>query len=86
MPRVTLTLRRFLPQELVLGFISDIFSFSKVRFTTIEALAEDILALAREKSEVAAERLKVDGLDLDITPTNVTFPSQNGAHQNGVTL
>ncbi|CAG5116612.1 unnamed protein product [Candidula unifasciata] len=51
---------------LVLGFIQDIFSFDKVRFTTVEALAEDILKLAEQQSENAAERLKTGSPD--ITP------------------
>ena len=60
-------------KDLVLGFISDLFSFSKVRFTTVEALAEDILEMARVKSEIAAEKLKVNSPDH--TPVNVVMPS-----------
>ncbi|XP_059142729.1 mitoguardin-like [Physella acuta] len=51
-------------KNLVLGFIRDIFSFDKVRYTTVESLAEDILRLAEQQSETAAERLKSGSPDL----------------------
>ena len=37
----------FLPQDAVLHFMRDVFSFDKVRYTTVEQLADDILVLAR---------------------------------------
>ncbi|CAL1538610.1 unnamed protein product [Lymnaea stagnalis] len=53
-------------KDLVLGFIRDIFSFDKVRYTTVDALAQDILKLAEVQSETAAERLKSGSPD--VTP------------------
>ena len=47
----------FLFQGLIVGFISDIFSFDCSRYTTVEALAEDILKNAKVKSKIATERL-----------------------------
>lgn len=35
----------------------DVFSFDKVRYTTVEELAMDILRLAKERADVAGERL-----------------------------
>lgn len=53
-------------QGLVLGFIRDIFSFDKVRYTTVEALAEDILRLAEMQSDSAADKLRTGSPD--VTP------------------
>ncbi|XP_064648697.1 mitoguardin 2-like [Lineus longissimus] len=44
-------------KDQVLEFIKDIFNFDKVRFTTIPELADDIIAIARERSQIAEERL-----------------------------
>ncbi|KAL3870905.1 hypothetical protein ACJMK2_038936 [Sinanodonta woodiana] len=46
-------------KELVLGFIRDMFSFQKSRYTSVEALAEDIVTLATQRSEQAADKLRV---------------------------
>ena len=37
----------FFQQDAVLHFMRDVFSFDKVRYTTVEQLADDILVLAR---------------------------------------
>ncbi|XP_005104976.2 mitoguardin-like [Aplysia californica] len=58
-------------KDLVLGFIREMFSFNKVRFTDVEALAQDILEMAQAKSDLAAEKLKVDSPDH--TPVNVVL-------------
>ena len=50
----------------MLGFIRDIFSFKKVRFTEVESLAADILRLAETQSELASERLRPNSPD--VTP------------------
>ncbi|XP_050416670.1 mitoguardin isoform X1 [Patella vulgata] len=44
-------------KDLVLGYIQDLFSFDKARYTTVEDLAADILSIAKQTSEVAAEQL-----------------------------
>jgi len=44
-------------QDIVLGFISDIFSFEKCRYTTLEDLAEDIVRLGEERCEAAVIKL-----------------------------
>ena len=36
-------------QEVVLDFIRDMFSFDKVRYTTIEDLSSDIVNLAKQR-------------------------------------
>ncbi|XP_013412253.1 mitoguardin isoform X1 [Lingula anatina] len=41
----------------VLGFIQDMFDFQKVRFNTVEELADDILRLIRERRAILAEKL-----------------------------
>ncbi|XP_071096749.1 mitoguardin-like [Haliotis cracherodii] len=46
-------------RELILGFICDMFSFDKVRFTTVEELAADIMKLAEQRSQQAEDRLSV---------------------------
>ena len=53
-------------QDQVLGFIRDIFSFKKVRFTEVESLAADILKLAEIQSELASDRLRPNSPD--VTP------------------
>ncbi|GFN77604.1 mitoguardin [Plakobranchus ocellatus] len=53
-------------KDQVLGFIRDIFSFKKVRFTEVESLAADILKLAEAQSDVASERLRPNSPD--VTP------------------
>ncbi|GFS21519.1 mitoguardin 2 [Elysia marginata] len=53
-------------KDQVLGFIKDIFSFKKVRFTEVESLAADILKLAEIQSEIASERLRPNSPD--VTP------------------
>lgn len=53
-------------KDQVLGFIRDIFSFKKVRFTEVESLAADILKLAELQSEMASERLRPNSPD--VTP------------------
>jgi hypothetical protein len=44
-------------QDQVLMFIHDIFNIDKVRYTTVPELADDILAIARERSQIAEEEL-----------------------------
>ncbi|KAK3088099.1 hypothetical protein FSP39_014634, partial [Pinctada imbricata] len=44
-------------KEVVLGFIRDMFSFEKCRYTSVEELAEDIVRLAKQRSEEAAVKL-----------------------------
>lgn len=44
-------------QDIVLGFISDIFSFEKCRYTTLDDLAEDIVRLGKERCEAAVTKL-----------------------------
>lgn len=44
-------------KELVLGFICDVFSFEKCRYTTLDDLAEDIVKLSKVRCEDAALRL-----------------------------
>ncbi|RUS87060.1 hypothetical protein EGW08_005136 [Elysia chlorotica] len=53
-------------KDQVLGFIQDIFSFKKVRFTDVESLAADILRLAEVQSDLASERLRPNSAD--VTP------------------
>lgn len=44
-------------KDLVLGFISDIFSFEKSRYTTLDDLAEDIVRLGKQRCEDASIKL-----------------------------
>lgn len=44
-------------KDIVLGFIRDIFSFEKSRYTTVDALAEDIVKLAKQRMDDAANIL-----------------------------
>lgn len=44
-------------KDIVLGFISDIFSFEKCRYTTLDDLAEDIVRLGKERCEAAVTKL-----------------------------
>lgn len=41
----------------VLGYLCDIFSFSKVRYTSVEDMAVDIFNLAQERHEVSSKKL-----------------------------
>lgn len=41
----------------ILGFMWDVFSFDKARYTTVEELAEDILQLAKERAVITSDRL-----------------------------
>ena len=44
-------------QSQVLEFMWDIFSFSQVRYTSVELLAVDIMQLARERAAVATAHM-----------------------------
>lgn len=44
-------------KDLVLGFISDIFSFEKCRYTTLDDLADDIVRLGKQRCEAAVIKL-----------------------------
>jgi len=44
-------------QAQFLEYMWDIFSFDRVRYTTVEHLAEDIMQLARSRAALTASRL-----------------------------
>ncbi|ESO83762.1 hypothetical protein LOTGIDRAFT_132861 [Lottia gigantea] len=44
-------------KDLVLGYIQDIFSFDKARYTTVEELASDIFLIAQRTSDLANKKL-----------------------------
>lgn len=52
----------FLPQDQVLFFLKDIFDLDKVRYCSVETLAEDMLHLLHRRSELLLAYLGVDSL------------------------
>jgi len=47
-------------QEVVLGVITDMFSFEKARYTTVNHLSEDILKIAKSHIDVILNKLTED--------------------------
>ena len=47
-------------QETILEFIRDMFSFERTRYITVDDLAEDIVRLAKERSQEALQRLQLE--------------------------
>lgn len=50
----------FCPQEQVLFFVNDIFDLDKVRYSSLDTLAEDILHLLHRRSELLLAYLGTD--------------------------
>lgn len=46
-------------KEQVLGFLQDVFSFSKTHYTTTEALSANVMSLAMERYEVTRQHLSI---------------------------
>ena len=44
----------------MLGFIRDMFSFEKARYTSIEELSEDIVKLAKSRMDLVLQKLNPD--------------------------
>ena len=49
-----------LPQDQVLSFLKDIFDLEKVRYSTVESLAEDMLHLLHRRSALLLSYLGAD--------------------------
>lgn len=47
-------------KETIMEFIRDMFSFERTRYTTVDDLAEDIVRLAKERSQEALQRLQLE--------------------------
>ncbi|KAL4219615.1 Mitoguardin [Mactra antiquata] len=47
-------------KEIVLSFIRDMFSFEKMRYTSIEDLSEDIVTLAKHKMDLVVQKLNLE--------------------------
>lgn len=50
------------PQDQVLHFLKDIFDLDKVRYSSVESLAEDMLHLLHRRSELLLAYLGADAL------------------------
>ena len=62
----------FLTQDQVLHFLKDIFDLDKVRYSSVESLAEDMLHLLHRRSELLLAYLGTDAL----RPVNSCNPPQ----------
>ena len=51
---------RLFPQDQVLSFLKDIFDLEKVRYSTVESLAEDMLHLLHRRSALLLSYLGAD--------------------------
>ncbi|XP_048469372.1 mitoguardin 2 [Rhincodon typus] len=61
-------------KQQILQYLKDMFDLDKVRYTTVNSLADDIVQLSRRRSEILLGYLGVDA----ITEMNGTLPTDNG--------
>ncbi|XP_041049574.1 mitoguardin 2 isoform X2 [Carcharodon carcharias] len=61
-------------KQQILQYLKDMFDVDKVRYTTVNSLADDIVQLSRRRSEILLGYLGVDA----VTEMNGTIPTDNG--------
>lgn len=49
----------FILQDQVMGFLLDIFSFQKCHYTTVDALAQDLLSHLKSRVEAVSHKVSV---------------------------
>lgn len=62
------------PQQQIVQYLKDMFDHDKVRFTTVQSLAEDILSLSHRRSEILLGYLGINSL----LEANGTLPVGHG--------
>lgn len=64
----------FRSQQQIVHYLKDMFDHDKVRYTSCQSLADDILRLSRRRSEILLGYLGIDSL----SEPNGTLPLGNG--------
>uniref|UniRef100_A0A8C9ZG44 Mitoguardin 2 n=1 Tax=Sander lucioperca TaxID=283035 RepID=A0A8C9ZG44_SANLU len=73
--------RRLLMQQIV-QYLKDMFDHDKVRFTSAQCLAEDILSLSHRRSEILLGYLGINNLELNGAPSRATEGSSGPISDN----